>query len=298
MVSVSSESAKKKSEDRVEQIVVGGAIALALIVGFGLIGQKSGLLDGVFGPPSAVTVGAPVFAAINQQAGGHVARAQLSGVVASADASLALEKDLGKALPGVEVKNSLRVDDRAKDTKREIVRISVAADALNEAWPRPRFGDVKRLEVLWKDDKLTMRGAVYTPEAKAQLEKGFEALKPENRGAAQLREVVRPAISSAELQSQVSSTLASRQFTFTPEATIKADDPVNAEIAASLAPLLKDLRGLEILLSAGHADRATALKQAEAVKAALVAAGADATGLRPVPAPQNNPISFIVREKE
>jgi predicted esterase len=66
----------------------------------------------------------------------------------------------------------------------------------------------------------------------------------------------------------------------------------------TLAPLLKDLRGLEVLLSAGADDRATALKQAEAIKAALVARGADANGLRPVPAPRNNPLALIVREKE
>jgi hypothetical protein len=66
----------------------------------------------------------------------------------------------------------------------------------------------------------------------------------------------------------------------------------------ALAPQLKDLRGIEVLLSVGADDRDTALNQAEAVKAALVERGADASGLRPVPAPKNNAFALKVRERE
>ena len=69
-------------------------------------------------------------------------------------------------------------------------------------------------------------------------------------------------------------------------------------MVSALAPLLQDLTGLEVILSAGHASREVAMKQAEAIKAALVAAGADGNGLRPVPAPKNNAFSLIVRERE
>ena len=293
MVSVSN-----KGEERAEQIVVGGAIVLALIVGLGLVGQKAGMFDGLFGPPTVAQIAAPLLEVIKLQAGGTLPRAQVSGVVATIEASQALEKDLIKALPGTEIKNSIRVDERAAETKREVVRISVAADALNEGWPRPRFGDVKRLELLWKDGKVTVRGAVYSPAAHAAFDAGFEKLPVESRGAVQLRDVVRPAVASADVQASVSTALASRQYTFLPDGTINAAEPINAEITNSLAPLLKDLRGLEILVSAGSADRALAQAQADAVRAALVTAGADGTGLRPVPAPLNNPISFIVREKE
>lgn len=293
MVSVSN-----KGEDRTEQVVVGGAIALALVVAFGLVGHKAGMLDGLFGPPTVATIAAPVLDVIKAQAGGTLPRAQVSGVVASLELSQALEKDLAKALPGTEIKNSVRVDERAKDGKREIIRISVAADALNEAWPRPRFGDVKRLEILWKESKITLRGAVYSDAAHKAFDAGFEKLPVDNRGAVQLRDVLRPAVASADLQTSVSSTLASRVFTFLPDGTIDPANPQNATIATDLAPLLKDLRGLEILVSAGHLDRGIAQKQADSVRGALIAAGADGTGLRPVPAPQNNPISFIVREKE
>ncbi len=293
-----SQSGGNKGEERVELVVVGGAIALALIIGLGLVGQKAGMLDGLFGPPTMVQIAAPVLEVIRTQAGGTLPRAQLSGVVSTADAAAALEKDLAKALPGTEIKNSVRVDERAKDTKREVIRISVAADALNEAWPRPRFGDVKRLELLFKEDKLTMRGAVYSAESHAALDKGFLAIPVENRGASQLRDVVRPAAASAELQTAVSTAVAGRAFSFNPDGTINAADVVNGELAVSVAPLMKDLRGLEVLVSAGHVDRALALTQAESVRGALFAAGADSTGLRPVPAPPNNPLSFIVREKE
>ncbi len=287
-----------KGEERVEQVVVGGAIALALVVGLGLIGQKAGMFDSLFGPPTALKMAAPVVEVLKTQAGGTIPRVLLSGVVAAEDSLKALENDVARLLPGTELKSTLRVDQRAKDTKREIVRISVAADALNEAWPRQRFGDVKRLELLWKDNKITLRGAVYTPEAHTALETSFNTIADENRGAIQLRDVIRPAVPAAELQTSLQSTLAGRAATFNPDGTIKPDDAVGAAAVTELAPLLKDLRGLEVLVSAGNADRALALKQAEAIKAALVAAGADGSGLRPVPAPQNNPLAFIVREKE
>jgi hypothetical protein len=287
-----------KGEERVEQVVVGGAIALALVVGLGLIGQKAGMFDSLFGPPTALKMAAPVVEVLKTQAGGTIPRVLLSGVVATDDSLKALEKDVAKLLPGTELKNTVRVDQRAKDTKREIIRVSVAADALNEAWPRQRFGDVKRLELLWKDNKVTLRGAVYTPEAHTAIETSFNAIAEESRGAIQLRDVIRPAVPATELQTSLLSKLASRAATFNVDGTIKADDAVSAAVVADLAPLLNDLRGIEVLVSAGNADRGLAVKQAEALKVALVAAGADASGLRPVPAPQNNPLSFIVREKE
>ena len=137
-----------------------------------------------------------------------------------------------------------------------------------------------------------------TPEAHAALETSFNAIAEESRGAIQLRDVIRPAVPASELQTSLLSTLAGRAATFNVDGTIKADDAVSTALVTELAPLLKDLRGIEVLVSAGNVDRALAVKQAEAVKTALVAAGADASGLRPVPAPQNNPLAFIVREKE
>jgi hypothetical protein len=82
------------------------------------------------------------------------------------------------------------------------------------------------------------------------------------------------------------------------DGVIDDKNPENQGIIQALAPLLTDLTGLEIILSAGAADRLVAMKQAEAIKNALVAAGADANGLRAVPAPKNNALSLIVRERE
>ena len=293
MVSVSN-----KGEERVEQIVVGGAIALALIVGLGLVGQKAGVLDGMFGPPTIATIAAPLFEVITAQAGGSVERALITGDVVDVSTSEAIERDLAKVLPGTEISNKLRVHGTAKDTKIEIVRVSLAADALNEVWPRPRFGDVKRLEMLWKENKVTVRGAVYSAAARAAFEGAFAKLPAEQRGAMQLRDVVRPTVAVAELQDRLSIAVAGRVFTFLADGTLNPIDPGNAELTSSLAPLLKDLRGLEILVSAGNIDRATAQTQSESVRGALVAAGADGPGLRPVPAPANNVLAFIVREKE
>jgi hypothetical protein len=298
------------ADERVEKIILGGAVALALVVGLGLSAWKMGALDGLFGS-GPVSVAAPVLQVVKAQAGGTLPRVLISGTVVDDKAGAALEAALKKALPGTEIKNVLRPDARAKEKKREVIRISVAADAVNEAWPRPRFGDVKRLELLWKDDKLTVRGAVFSPAARLAFEAAHAKVAEKHRGAVQLREVLRSKVPAAQLQTDLLTAMAGRAITFVqPDPKAKPNalpvvegviDTANADnqaIVAALAPLLTDLTGLEIILSAGAADRMVAMKQAEAVKAALVAAGADANGLRPVPAPKNNALSLIVRERE
>jgi hypothetical protein len=289
---------KLNEDERIEKTVIGGAIALALIVGLGFSAHKVGLLDGFLGSKGPAKVAAGVFDVIKAEARGVPEKVLLSGTVATDDDVKSLQAAVAKALPGAEIKNALRADARAKEKKREIVRISLAADAINEAWPRPRFGDVKRLELLWKDDKLTVRGAVFSTTTNAAFQTAFNKIPEAQRGAIQLRDVLRSNVPAAKLQDDVLVALAGRAVVFTADATIKADDATAAAIVASLAPLLTDLTGLEVVLSAGAADRAVAMKQAEAFKAALVAAGADAAGLRPVPAPRNNLLSLIVREKE
>jgi hypothetical protein len=289
---------KLNEDERIEKTVIGGAIALALIVGLGFSAHKVGLLDSFLGGKGPARVAAGVFEVIKAEAKGVPEKVLLSGTVATDDDVKSLQAAIAKALPGAEIKNALRADARAKEKKREIVRISLAADAINEAWPRPRFGDVKRLELLWKDDKLTVRGAVFSTTTNAAFQTAFNKIPEAQRGAIQLRDVLRSNVPAAKLQDDVLVALAGRAVVFTADAAIKADDAAAAAIVASLAPLLTDLTGLEVVLSAGAADRAIAMKQAEAIKAALVAAGADAAGLRPVPAPRNNLLSLIVREKE
>ncbi|MBM4282010.1 MAG: hypothetical protein FJ137_15045 [Deltaproteobacteria bacterium] len=306
-------------DERTEKVVVGAAVALALVVGLGFAAQRAGWLDGLWGGGVGSTLKG-IAAVIHKEAGGDPQRVLLSGSVAEEAAIASFEKEMKRAFPGAELRNAIRVDKRIKDKKKDIVRISFAADAVNEAWPRPRFGEVKRLEVLWKDEKVMLRGAVFSTATKAALEAAHAALPEPSRGAIQLREVVRAAVPAAKLQDDVSVALAGRSVAFrkpaapepkkrkkgeeTPppppaaDVALDTDDANTAAVLDAVAPLLKDLRGLEVLLSAGYDDRATALKQAEAIKAALVARGADGTGLRPVPAPKNNPLALIVREKE
>lgn len=302
----------QNEDERLEKSVIGGALALAVVVALGVPAWKLGLLDTFIGGGSApAKAAAPVLEVIKAQAGGVPARVLISGTIADDKASAALAARLQKDLPGTELKNVLRADVRAKEKNREVVRISVAADAVNEAWPRPRFGDVKRLELLWKDEKLTVRGAVFSPEAKTAFEAAFAKVPEKNRGGIQLRDVVRSKVPAAQLQGEVLTAMAGRAIAFIePDPKAKPTtlpvvegviDTANAEnqaIVGALAPLLKDLTGLEVILSAGHANREVAMKQAEAIKTALIAAGADGNGLRPVPAPKNNALSLIVRERE
>jgi len=289
---------KLNEDETIEKSVIGGVVALALVVGLGLAAHKVGLLDGIMGGTGPAKIAAGIFDVVKDQAKGVPAKVLLSGTVATDDDIKALQSAVEKALPGTEVKNALRADAKAKEKKREIVRISLAADAINEAWPRPRFGDVKRLELLWKDDKLTVRGAVFSPAANAAFQTAFNKIPEASRGAMQLRDVVRSNVPANTLQDDLLAVLQGRAVVFAEDGTIKADDAAAAAIVASLAPLLKDLTGLEVIVSAGAADRTMAMKQADAIKTALVAAGADASGLRPVPAPRNNLLSLIVREKE
>lgn len=303
-------------DERTEKVVIGAAIALALVVGLGFAAHKAGWLDGLFGGGFGSNLKGIAQVIHTEAGGGDPQRILLSGSVAEDKAIAAFEKGVKKAFPGAEVRNAIRVDKRITDTKKDIVRISFAADAVNEAWPRPRFGDVKRLELLWKDEKLLVRGAVFKPETRAALEAAYNALPKNAQGAIQIREVVRSTVPAQQLQNDLSVAVGGRVLAFArPEAppkakkkdepppapadaTLDTKDAATAAVLDALAPLLKDLRGLEVLLSAGADDRATALKQAEAIKAALVARGADANGLRPVPAPKNNPFALIVREKE
>ncbi len=349
---------RAESESTSENAIVGAAVALALVVGLGFGAFKMGLLDAWFGKDPLKTA-APVIAAIHSLSGGDPARIQISGYAVDAKEGPAIEASLRKLFPSSEVKNSARAAPEAKPgqkpaaAKSSTIRLSFAADAINEAWPRPRFGDVKRLELVWKDNKFALRGAVFSADAKQTLDAAFAALPKASQAAAQIREVQRPAVPAADLQQSISVALAGRVIPFAPPPGAKPADvagclrtnqqllkgcaaecaklqghtldlcnvkcverkgghlpdcehPGNAlgtieandAVVAALAPLLKDLAGLEVWISAGADDRALAVQQAEAVKAALVAQGADAKGLKAVPAAKNNALSLIVREKE
>jgi hypothetical protein len=302
-------------DERTEKVVIGAAVALALVVGLGFAAHRAGWLDGLLGGGFGSNLKGIAQVIHAEAGGGDPQRILLSGSVAEDKAIAAFEKAVKRAFPGAEVRNAIRVDKRITDTKKDIVRISFAADAINEAWPRPRFGEVKRLELLWKDEKVLVRGAVFKPEAKAALEAAYKALPTKTQGAIQIREVVRSTVPATQLQNDLSVAIGGRALAFAKaeqpakkkkdeqppppaDAALDTNDAATNAVLDALAPLLKDLRGLEVLLSAGADDRATALKQAEAIKAALVARGADANGLRPVPAPKNNPFALIVREKE
>jgi hypothetical protein len=284
-------------DERIEKVVVGAAVALALVVGLGFASWKAGWLDGLFGGGMASRL-APITAVIHQEAGGDPPRILLSGSVADAATVQDVQKALQKAFPAAEVRNAIRVDARSKDRKRDIIRVSFAADAPNEAWPRARFGQVKRLEALWKDERVTLRGAVFAPATKQALEDAFARIATDARGSIQIREVVRSLVPAAQLQNDVSVAAAGRAVVFDKDGAIDGKDAASTAVLDAVAPLLKDLRGLEVRLAAGADDREVAMKQAEAVKAALVARGADGAGIRPMPAMRNNPLAFIVVEKE
>ncbi len=312
----SAENGKVLDDERQEKAVVGGAVALALVVGLGLAANQVGLLEGFGGGQRPMKVAAPVLEVIKAEAKGAPERVLFSGVVSDDKAKASLEADVKKLFRSIEVKNTLRVDPTAAEKKRELVRISFAADAPNETWPRPRFGDVKRLELLWKDGALTVRGSVFSDAANGAFDAAFKRLSAKQRGAIQLRTVTRSVVPAGELQTSLVEKLAGRAITFT--ATCNgapyslevpslceagavpaiAADAENAAIVADLAPLMKDLTGLEVLVSAGSFERGLAMRQAEAVVDALIAGGAQGAGLRPVAAPRNNKLSLIVREKE
>ncbi|MDP2339453.1 MAG: hypothetical protein Q8O67_00735 [Deltaproteobacteria bacterium] len=292
-----------------ESAIVGGAVALAIVVGLGFGALKLGLLDDLLGGPDPLTTAAPIVTAIHTLSGGDPERILISGSVVDVKEGPAIEARLRALFPGSELKNATRLlaDPKEKPgvkkpppmKKSSTIRLSFAADAPNEAWPRPRFGDVKRLELLWKDGKITVRGAVFSPTAKATLDKAFAALPKEAQASAQIREVQRPVVPAAELQQTVSVAAGGRTIPFAKGAAADSVEvDLNDPVVAAVAAVLTDLRGLEVWISAGADDRGVSLKQAEAVKAALIAKGADAAGLRPVPAAKNNALSFIVREKE
>lgn len=289
-----------------EKFIVGGAVVLALVVGLGFAAQKQGLLDAFFGQKDVVKVAAALVAVLHKEAGGDPQRILMSGFVVDEREGKAIEASLKRAFPGSEIKNAVRVDagkqpnklPAKKDAKKGTVRLSFAADAVNEAWPRARFGDIRRLEMVWKEEQLTVRGSIFSSETKSALEKAFASIAKKNQGVLQLRDVVRPVVPMADLQNQISTVVAGRAIAFDKEGVVDANDAVSKEVLAAVAPLLKNLQGLDVWISAGNEDRAVSLKQAEAVKAALVAGGADALGLRAVPAAKNNPFSLVVREKD
>ena len=291
-------------DERQETAVVGGAVALALVVGLGFAAYKTGALDRFFGGADVVKVAAPVVEFLHKQAGGDPQRILMSGFVVSEAEGKTIEASLHRAFPKSEISNKVRVDAPSKAAgtkpkkKTSTVRVSFAADAVNEAWPRARFGDIKRLEMVWKEEKVTVRGAVFSPEAHAALEKAFNALNKKNQGAIQLRDVQRPAVPAAELQQNVSVAVGGRAIVFDKDGKVDAKDDASVAVIDAVAPLLQKLDGLDVWISAGAEQRDVSAKQAEAVKAALVAKGADANGLRPVPAAKNNPLSLIVRERE
>ena len=301
--------ARADSDSAPESAIVGAAVALAVVVGLGFGAVSLGLLGGDT-PLSAAT---PVVTAIRALSGGDPERILISGSVIAADEAAVVEAQVAKLFPGSELKNTARTVQEPKTpqakkqapTRSSTVRLSFAADAINEAWPRPRFGDVKRLELVWKEDKVVLRGAVFTAAAKETLDKAFAAMPKDSQGSAQIRLVQRPVVAAAELQQSISVAVAGRVIAFTPQPPAGAAPPVDKSgiavddpVVAAVAPLLKDLRGLEVWISAGADDRAIAMAQAEGVKSALVAQGADANGLRAVPAAKNNVLSLIVREKE
>ena len=287
--------APTQNDSTADHAIVGAAVALALMVGLGFSAHKLGLL----GSEHPLKAAAPIMAAISTLSDGKPERILISGYVVDAKEGPAIEARLHQLFPNAELKNSARTADQGakqkpNGPKTSTVKLSFAADAINEAWPRPRFGDVKRLELVWKDGKFTLRGAVFTPAAKQTLDTAFAGLAKDAQGAAQIREVQRPLMPVADVQQLLSVALGGRTIAFDAAGAVAVDDAV----VASLAPALTDLRGLEVWVSAGADDRALSQKQADAVKIALVAKGADAKGLRAVTAATNNPLSLIVREKE
>ncbi len=301
-------NANTLDDERQENIVVGAAVALALVVGLGAALWKTGALDRFFGGADVVKSAAPIVSFIHDQAKGDPERILLSGFVISEAEGKGLEASLHKAFPKSEIKNAVRIDApradgksagvKAPKKKSSTVRISVAADAVNEAWPRARFGDVKRLEMVWKDEKITVRGALFSAEAHDALDKAFNTLSKKNQGAIQLRDVQRPVMPAADLQQNLSVAVAGRAVAFDKDGNVDVNDAGTATVLATVGPSLKNLTGIDVWISAGADDRGVAAKQAEAVKAALVAAGADAAGLRAVPAAKNVPFQLIVRERE
>jgi len=288
-----------------EKFIVGGAVVLALVVGLGFAAQKQGLLDAFFGDKDVAKVGAALIAVLHKEAGGDPQRILMSGFVVDEREGKAIEASLKRAFPGSEINNKVRIDaklpakpNKKAEKKTGTVRLSFAADAVNEAWPRARFGDIRRLEMVWKEEQLTVRGSVFSSATKSALETAFAAIPKKNQGVLQLRDVVRPAVPVADLQNQISTAVAGRFVAFDKEGKVDANDAVTKEVLSAVLPLLKNLQGLEVWISAGADDRAVSLKQSEAVKASLVEGGADSQGLRSVPAAKNNPFSLVVREKD
>ncbi len=289
----------EQNEDTIEKAIITAVTAFAIVAALGIAAHQRGMLDGAGKGTSPFKASKPVIEAVYALAGDAAPqRVLLFGTVGDQKAIDALVKGAKRTFPDAEHMSSLRADIRARERDREVVRISLAADAPNERWPRPRFGDVKRLELLWREDKVTLRGAVFTAEANAKLKAAFNSVSDKHRGAYQLKEVVRANVSASATQDAIITALNGRAITFGPDATIAAAVTEAAAILDALAPPLKDLTGLEVIISAGDVHPSTALRQAEAVRDALVARGADVTGLRPVQAAKNNLLSLIVREKE
>ena len=104
---------KLNEDERIEKTVIGGAIALALIVGLGFSAHKVGLLDSFLGGKGPARVAAGVFEVIKAEAKGVPEKVLLSGTVATDDDVKSLQAAIAKALPGAEIKNALRADARA-----------------------------------------------------------------------------------------------------------------------------------------------------------------------------------------
>jgi hypothetical protein len=294
----------ESGDENQERIVVGAVVGVVIALVIGLVAQQKGYLDDWLGGSAKFTkAAAPVLAWVHKEAAGDPQRILVSGFVPDEKTGDAILAELKKEFPGSEFKSAVRVDadkspaDKKKKKKGDsVLRISFAADSPNEMWPRARFGEVKRLELVWKDQLVTARGAIYGH--RTELEAAFNALSKEHKGAIQFRDAQRPNIPVEKLQNDVSMALAGRTMTFDAAGAIDAKDANGAAIVAAVAPLLRDLTGLEVWISAGADDRVAAQRQAESVKTALAAAGADAGGLRAVPALKSNPLMFIVREKD
>ena len=306
----SSAGATITDDNRLEGIVVVAVVVVAVLLGLRLgmsaTGERLGLWGAGSGSAKIVEAAEPVLSVVAAQAkavGGAPPRILLDGSVGSASMASTTAEDLRRRFPTSEIKNNLRV--RVDPQGRESVLLRVASGALIQQWDVPRFGDLKRLDIIWQraadgSARFLVRGACYSATCGDALDAAFNAIPEDSRSALQLITVDRPLSPAPELQNTLSSALKGRTARFDDGAEVALDlsDLDTAGLVADVAPLMADLRGIEVLVNVGADDRERALLQAQALKSALVAAGADANGLRPVPAKANNPLSLFVLEKE
>lgn len=304
------------TDEQLETSVVAGAIVVALVVAAFAVGvfERLGGDDDRF---AWLEASAPLWAFVHRQAGGDPPRVLLKGTVdTEADVDV-VTGAVQARFPRTEVRSELKARAGATDAGRATVLLSFASGENIEQWDRPRFGQLKRLDVIVHPTqgavhaapgqvaptvdptpRLTVRAACYDAGCSDGLDNAWAAVPRSFRGALQLRTVDAPSRPAAALQHDLSVAVNSRVPRFADGAVLDDTDETTTALLASLSPLLKDLRGITVLVSAGADSREQAIAQAQAVKTALVARGADAAGLRPVPAKANNPFSLFVLERE